>query len=125
MNNVDKTNWLNPPNNRWSFRNMSSIFETVKLSKSDKPFIIPKNIINLDSFEFDSLEGKTNLREMLDSSYTDAFIILKDNNIIFEEYQNEMKDGDLHLMNSVSKSFVGMLIGILENEAKLLSLIHI
>ena len=98
---------------------MSSIFETVKLSKSDDPFIIPKNILNLDSFEFDGLEGKTNLREMLDSSYTDAFVILKDSNIIFEEYQNEMKDNDLHLMNSVSKSFVGMLIGILANEAKL------
>ena len=119
MNNVDKTNWLNPPNNRWSFRNMSSIFKTVKLSKSDKPFIIPKNLTDLNSFEFDGLEGKTNLREMLDSSYTDAFIILKDNNIIFEEYQNGMSDGELHLMNSVSKSFVGMLIGILESEAKL------
>ena len=98
---------------------MSSIFETIKLSKSDDPFIIPKNILYLDSFEFDGLEGKTNLREMLDSSYTDAFVILKDSKIIFEEYQNEMKDNDLHLMNSVSKSFVGMLIGILENEAKL------
>ena len=51
---------------------MSSIFETIKLSKSDDPFIIPKNILDLDSFEFDGLEGKTNLREMLDSSYTDA-----------------------------------------------------
>ena len=98
---------------------MSSVFDTVKLSKSDTPFTIPKNLNDLDSFEFDGLEGKTNLREMLDSSYTDAFIILKDSKIIFEEYQNEMKDSDLHLMNSVSKSFVGMLLGILENEAKL------
>ena len=98
---------------------MSSVFDTVKLSKSDTPFTIPKNLTDLDSFEFDGLEGKTNLREMLDSSYTDAFVILKDSKIIFEEYQNEMKDNDLHLMNSVSKSFVGMLLGILENEAKL------
>ena len=98
---------------------MSSVFDTVKLSKSDTPFTIPKNLTDLDSFEFDGLEGKTNLREMLDSSYTDAFVILKDSKIIFEEYQNEMKDNDLHLMNSVSKSFVGMLLGILENKAKL------
>ena len=81
MNNADKTNWLNPPNNRWSFRNMSSLFRTVKLSKSDNPFIIPKNLTDLNSFEFDGLEGKTNLREMLDSSYTDAFIILKNKTI--------------------------------------------
>ena len=83
------------------------------------PLYYPKNLTDLDSFEFDGLEGKTNLREMLDSSYTDAFVILKDSKIIFEEYQNEMKDNDLHLMNSVSKSFVGMLLGILQNEAKL------
>ena len=70
---------------------MSSVFDTVKLSKSDTPFTIPKNLTDLDSFEFDGLEGKTNLREMLDSSYTDAFVILKDSKIIFEEYQNENK----------------------------------
>ena len=47
---------------------MSSVFDTVKLSKSNTPFTIPKNLTDLDSFEFDGLEGKTNLREMLDSS---------------------------------------------------------
>ena len=119
MNNINKTNWLVPPNNRWSFKNMSSLFRTVKLSKSHDPYIIPQNLTNLESFEFDGLEGKVTIREMLDSSYTDAFVVLKDNNIIFEEYQNEMREDDLHLMNSVSKSFVGMLIGILEEKQKL------
>ncbi len=119
MNNINKTNWLVPPNNRWSFKNMSSLFRTVKLSKSHDPYIIPQNLTNLESFEFDGLEGKVTIREMLDSSYTDAFVVLKDNNIIFEEYQNGMREDDLHLMNSVSKSFVGMLIGILEEKQKL------
>ena len=56
---------------------------------------------------------------MLDESFTDAFVVLKDSKIVFEEYQNNMDQGSLHLMNSVSKSFVGMLIGILAEENKL------
>jgi CubicO group peptidase (beta-lactamase class C family) len=56
---------------------------------------------------------------MLDESFTDAFLVIKDSKIIFEEYQNNMDRGSLHLMNSVSKSFVGMLIGILAEENKL------
>ena len=116
---ITKTNWLIPPNNRWSFQNMSSIFKTTKLTKSNSPFILPQNLQPIDSFEFDGLDGKKTLRQELDSSFTDAFIVLKNGEIIFEEYQNDMKPESLHLMNSVSKSFVGMLIGILVEEKKL------
>ena len=116
---ITKTNWLIPPNNRWSFQNMSSIFKTTQLTKSNSPFILPQNLQPIDSLEFDGLDGKKTLRQELDSSYTDAFIVLKNGEIIFEEYQNDMKPESLHLMNSVSKSFVGMLIGILVEEKKL------
>ena len=116
---ITKTNWLMPPNNRWSFQNMSSIFKTTKLTKSNSPFILPQNLQPIDSLEFDGLDGKKTLRQELDSSFTDAFIVLKNGEIIFEEYQNDMKPESLHLMNSVSKSFVGMLIGILVEEKKL------
>ena len=98
---------------------MSSIFKTTKLTKSNSPFILPQNLQPIDSLEFDGLDGKKTLRQELDSSFTDAFIVLKNGEIIFEEYQNDMKPESLHLMNSVSKSFVGMLIGILVEEKKL------
>ena len=116
---IKKTNWLIPPNNRWSFQNMSSIFKTTQLTKSNSPFILPQNLQPIDSLEFDGLDGKKTLRQELDSSFTDAFIVLKNGEIIFEEYQNDMQPESLHLMNSVSKSFVGMLIGILVEEKKL------
>jgi CubicO group peptidase (beta-lactamase class C family) len=98
---------------------MSSIFKTTKLTKSNSPFILPQNLQPIDFLEFDGLDGKKTLRQELDSSFTDAFIVLKNGEIIFEEYQNDMKPESLHLMNSVSKSFVGMLIGILVEEKKL------
>ena len=49
---------------------------------------------------------------MLQDGYTDAFIVAKDNTILREQYFNGMAADSLHLLNSVSKSFVGMLAGI-------------
>ena len=119
MKEINKDNWLTPPNNRWSFQNMSFLFKTIKLRKSISPVALSKNLKSIEYFEFEGLEGKKTIRQMLDESFTDAFLVIKDSKIIFEEYQNNMDRGSLHLMNSVSKSFVGMLIGILAEENKL------
>ena len=50
---------------------------------------------------------------MLDETYTDAFLVLKDGVIITEDYRNGMAPDSLHLLNSVTKSFLGMLTGSL------------
>ena len=71
---------------------MSSIFKTTKLTNSKAPFILPQNLQSIDSLEFDGLDGKKTLRQELDSSFTDAFIVLKNGEIIFEEYQNNFHD---------------------------------
>ena len=65
MNNLNKTNLVIPPNNRWSFVNMSSLFRTVKLSKSHDPYIIPQNLTNLESFEFNGLEGTVTILSLI------------------------------------------------------------
>ena len=53
---------------------------------------------------------------MVQSTHTDSFLVLKDGEIIYEEYFNEMNPDSLHLMNSITKSFVGMLVGILSSK---------
>ena len=50
---------------------------------------------------------------MLRDSFTDAFLVMKDGIILTEEYFNGMSPSSFHLLNSVSKSFLGVLIGIL------------
>lgn len=52
------------------------------------------------------------VQQMFDDSYTDAFIVVKDNAILCEHYANGMAADSFHLLNSVTKSFVGMLAGI-------------
>ena len=56
---------------------------------------------------------------MLDETYTDAFLVTKNGTLIAEEYRNGMGADSHHLLNSVSKSFLGMLVGILAAEGKL------
>ena len=119
MKEITKDNWLTPPNNRWSFQNMSSIFDTTKLEKSPSPFVLSHKPESIEAFEFEGLNGKITIRQMLNESFTDAFLVLKNSEIVFEEYQNNMSPKSLHLMNSVSKTFVGMLIGVLAEEDKL------
>jgi hypothetical protein len=53
---------------------------------------------------------------MLDDTFTDAFLVMKDGVILAEEYHNDMGPDSFHLLNSVSKSFLGMLVGILHAE---------
>ena len=61
-----------------------------------------------------NIEGQTqSFREMMDSTHTDSFLVLKNGEIIYEEYFNGMSSDSLHLMNSITKSFIGMLVGIL------------
>ena len=52
-------------------------------------------------------------RRCSDETYTDAFLVLKNSCVITEEYRNGMRADSHHLLNSVSKSFIGMLAGIL------------
>ena len=50
---------------------------------------------------------------MLINGYADSFLVLKKGEIIFEEYFNGMSQESLHLLNSISKNFTGMLTGVI------------
>ena len=50
---------------------------------------------------------------LLDETYTDGFLVLKDGAIAYERYFNGMDQRTLHLSQSVAKSFAGMVAGIL------------
>ena len=115
---MNKENWLTAPINKKSFQNIESIFDTIRLKRSsDAPSEIPLNLQSLDSIEMQNIEGQTqSFREMMDSTHTDSFLVLKNGEIIFEEYFNDMSSDSLHLMNSITKSFIGMLVGILSDE---------
>ncbi len=112
-----QSNWDLPPYNRWSFLNMRSLFPTadIKSSAGDaKPLTIAGQ--DLLSIEFTDNKGvNTTVSEYLDDTYTDGMIVLHRGKIIAENYYNEMHVDTPHLSQSVSKSIVGCLAGILRD----------
>ena len=115
MSKINTENWLEAPNNKESFQKVESLFESVRIKRSSQePSRLSLNLNSLDSIQIQDIEGQNKtFREMLISTHTDAFLVLKDGEILFEEYFNGMKPDSFHLMNSITKSFVGMLVGVL------------
>jgi len=60
-----------------------------------------------------SIEGKTTLAGLLDETFTDGFLVLKDGAIRTERYFNGMTDRTLHLSQSMAKSVTASVCGIL------------
>ena len=118
MKKITQDNWLSSSNNDWSFQNVQSLFPTARIKRGTKASsILPADLQSIGSIQIDDVEGnKQSLDEMLSSTQTDAFLVLKDGKILFEEYFHGMGPDSLHLMNSITKSFVGVLTGILSEK---------
>ncbi len=107
-------NWNQPPHNRYSFQHMSALFATQTIQRSTKSAMAFEYALeDTSQLTYPVSKGATEpLQHFLDSTFTDAFLVLKEGVIVTEEYRNNMQDNTQHLLNSVSKSFVGMLAGI-------------
>ena len=115
MSEINQNNWNQHPNQVWSFQNMKDLFSIQTLSKSNDPSSFDTKLNHdIENFEFDTLEGKSiSIKDSFSETHADAFLVIKNEEIIYEKYFNEMSAQSPHLMNSISKSFLGMLAGVL------------
>ena len=114
----DLTNWDLPPFNRWSFMNIRNLFPTVDV-KADYNNIqtLPDDLQDLSAIAFRDHAGEEKtIAGFLDSSYTDGFLVLYQGKIVTEQYFNDMQPDTPHLSQSVAKSLVGSLSGILQDQ---------
>lgn len=111
---ITTKDWNIAPNNRWSFQYMQALFPTCRLQKgSAAPYEFIAGEKDLQNIAYKRASGEQGtVKQMLADSYTDAFIVVKSGAIVTEQYFNDMTVDSHHLMNSVTKSFVGMLAGI-------------
>ena len=117
---ITAENWGLPPHNRKSFQQVQSLFPTRRLKRGRGPISqLDHQSQELLATPYNAFTGQRSLQHMLDNTYTDAFLVMKNGSIITELYFNDMTADSHHLLNSVSKSFVGMLVGILAAEGTL------
>jgi hypothetical protein len=118
---VPRSEWDRAPWNRWSFQHIGDILPTAVVSRGTGPVReLPRRLEALDDLLVRGIGGEaTTLTGLLDETYTDGFLVLKDGAIAFERYFNGMTDETLHLSQSVAKSFTGALAGILAGRGEL------
>lgn len=110
-----RMDWDRPPWNRWAFHHMREILPTVEVWRGTGPVrVLPRADVDLDLLPVaDSRGAPTTLAGLLDEAYCDAFLVLKRGAIVYERYFNGMDWRTPHLSQSVAKSIVGTLCGIL------------
>lgn len=117
---VTLANWQDGPYNRWAFQHVSQLIPTAQISRGDGPVAaLPRAHQDLGALAFDGGNGRMTIAEMLEDTYTDGFIVLKDGAIVTERYFNGMTPQSKHLLMSVSKSLTGILMGILAGQGLL------
>jgi len=107
-------NWQDPPYHRWAFQHVSQIIPTEQIGRGAGPVRgFPALPHELTSLRIEGFGQRMTLLEVLEQTYTDAFVVVKDGAIITEQYWNQMTRDTKHLLMSVSKSVTGMLVGVL------------
>lgn len=110
-----KAEWDRAPWNRWTFQHVREILPTAEVWRGIGPVrALPREERNLDGLAVVGVEAEaTTLSRFLEQTYTDGILVLKHSAIIYERYFNGMDARTLHLSQSLAKSFMGALTGIM------------
>ena len=105
------------PVNRWAFSHMREVIPTVNIPRDPTQFLVLKNSENLVTDFSVKFQGRQqSIDNIAEQQYIDGLLILKDGDIVFEQYYGSLKPELPHLMNSVSKSVVALVAGKLAAE---------
>jgi CubicO group peptidase (beta-lactamase class C family) len=107
--------WDRAPRNRWSFQHVREVMPTAEVWRGTAHArALPLAERDLDTLPVaDSAGRPATLAALFEETYTDGFIVMKDGSVAYERYLNGMGERTLHLSQSVGKSVVGAVAGIL------------
>jgi CubicO group peptidase (beta-lactamase class C family) len=111
---VTLANWRKPPFNRWAFRHVREIVPSAEIENDpDKIRRLTSAPGNFSGLAIES-DGRTfSLEQYLEQTDTDALIVMRGSEMVLEHYAEDMLPTTQHILMSVSKSVLGLLIGIL------------
>jgi CubicO group peptidase (beta-lactamase class C family) len=110
---VTLANWQDPPFNRWAFRHMRELIPS-QVIPAGRPGPLPESGRPLGDPPVARVNGSTaTVADVLAGTFTDAFLVLHDGQVVAERYDNGMTAGTPHLLMSVSKSVLGCVAAVL------------
>src|SRR5581483_8157349 len=76
---VTVANFQDAPYNRWAFLHMSNLLPTAGISRGDLPItMFPREIEDVGGLSYEGPDGTTTVAEMLERTYTDGFLVVRD-----------------------------------------------
>ena len=92
---IDLSKWDKGPDNRWAFQHISEIIPTANISRGSGPAaLLEPARTDLSELVFETPDGKEmTVHKMLETTYTDGFIVLHQGKVVFEKYFNGMTPG--------------------------------
>ncbi|MEI6485737.1 MAG: serine hydrolase [Sphingomonadales bacterium] len=111
------------PHLRWAFSHLRELVPTANIGRAGPVSALPAGRrADLDGITLTTLDGqRLTWREALAATYTDAILILKDGEVVYEEHFGATTPATQHILFSVTKSFVGTIAEMLIEEGKLSS----
>ncbi|SIT56096.1 hypothetical protein BQ8794_240303 [Mesorhizobium prunaredense] len=101
--------WSYWPYSSWAFSHASEYTRTAKVWRGPGPVLpLPYRLREIGHIEIASRDGRrATIHEYLESDYTDGFLVLHCDEIVFEKYMNGMEPHSKHIARSGSKSVTG------------------
>lgn len=111
---IPREEWDRSPWNRWSFQNVREIVPTAQVWRGRgpaSPLMVEQRDIDAITYELDG--RSSTIADFLQANYTDGLLVLHRGRVVAERYLNGMTSRTPHLSQSVAKSVVGTVAGIL------------
>ncbi|MGI9480119.1 MAG: serine hydrolase domain-containing protein [Hyphomicrobiaceae bacterium] len=112
---VTLANWRTSPFNEWGFQHVREIVPTADISNNpDDLWRLPPVDSDFSNLSIEVGKGdRIALDAFLASTQTDAFVVVHRGRVLHEFYGNGMGPATPHILMSVSKSMLGLLVGVL------------
>jgi hypothetical protein len=116
-----RAHMFDPALNYLTFQHMDQMFATRTVAAAEESRALPSKPVSLKG-EYEIAGEKLDLEAALESTSTNALVVVKDGNIVYETYRNGSDENTRFLTFSVAKSYVSTLIGLALDDGAIKSL---
>jgi CubicO group peptidase (beta-lactamase class C family) len=107
------SNYDRPPFQRWSLINMRELIPSRLVKKGPWTQELVRRPRDLTDFRFELDGTQYDLAAALDQTYVDALMVVHNDEVVFEYFEDGVHPDSRHIAQSVTKSFVATVAGIL------------
>jgi CubicO group peptidase (beta-lactamase class C family) len=118
---VTLDNWQTADQIGWTFCHIAEIFPTATISRgSERAVPLSRRIVSVAELNCRDADGEsTTVGAIMKATETDGWMVVHHGKLLAEHYAGAMEPDTLHLLMSVSKSIVGILVGALADQGAL------